>query len=319
MALKDPGAVHPFPLAAAFDATGLGQMHFVFYQAEEKTEFLERIKRLEPKAIFFGDPHSVFPIEIRFGLREIASLISLSTDTAGHNEKRNAALCSQEDYESVDLNVSFDGIVSPVMDLMTVTPVDYRNFQGDLQRDIRCGFSGSVPSPQKTPKFIEKVKSPRAMILEGLKACSSVTIQLNTQGQTFIEYARFMLRCKLSVNTSHSGYGRWIHRPCRHPDGWVGGILSDIKFDIHHLKGRVLEAGWAGCCLLESAGSPIANWFPEGSYYIYHNTDELKHLVNTLTDGEISTTAENLGIYTRAHYHPRRIYQGILGARRDPA
>jgi hypothetical protein len=80
----------------------------------------------------------------------------------------------------------------------------------------------------------------------------------------------------------------------------------------HHIKGRVLESGWAGCALLESAGSPIAEWFPEDCYFTWRDAKEAAAIIRDATDEEIAHRAERLAKEVRARYSAKLIYGEIL-------
>jgi hypothetical protein len=42
-----------------------------------------------------------------------------------------------------------------------------------------------------------------------------------------------------------------------------------------HVKGRVVEAGWAGACLLENPGSPTSRWFDPGVDYMEYGAENI--------------------------------------------
>ena len=61
--------------------------------------------------------------------------------------------------------------------------------------------------------------------------------------------------------------------------------------DRHHIKGRVLEAGWAGCALLEQAESPIAKWFPR-IVILLGDAKEAAEIIKNASDDEINLRPE---------------------------
>lgn len=141
-------------------------------------------------------------------------------------------------------------------------------------RDIRCGFSGTVGGP-------------RGDIIRAL----GDSIRLRDRGGAYSTHGWFMSRCKMVLNVSFTGSGK-----------------------LHHIKGRVLEAGWAGCCLLEDQDSPIGDWFPEGSYIKYRDAAHAKELIETLDDETIKRTAALLAKTVREKYTAEQIYGEMINA-----
>jgi len=181
-----------------------------------------------------------------------------------------------------DLQVSIDGANNSPVDLVTLTPVDGRPFEGEQKRDIRCGFSGNIGRWNE-----------RSEVVRSLEWFGGLT--LREGGKGYEDHVDFMKRCRIILNISFTGTGH-----------------------AHHIKGRVLEAGWAGCALLESEGSPIAEWFPEGCWIPYDGPRHAKYLLDTLTDDEIDTAAANLAKAVRENYTAAQIYGRIIeGARRS--
>src|SRR5258706_7134189 len=65
------------------------------------------------------------------------------------------------------------------------------------------------------------------------------------------EMARFICGCKVIVNGPRNGTG-----------------------NADHVKGRVVEAGFGGACLLERMNAATARWFEPGFYYVEYNDPE---------------------------------------------
>lgn len=81
----------------------------------------------------------------------------------------------------------------------------------------------------------------------------------------------------------------------------------------HHVKGRVLEAGMAGCCLLEDNKSPIGNWFSEDCYFKYNEPWDCEMLIRELLDSpEAERRALNLAKEVREKYNPEKLWQQIF-------
>jgi spore maturation protein CgeB len=84
--------------------------------------------------------------------------------------------------------------------------------------------------------------------------------------------------------------------------------------EVGQVKGRVLEAGWAGACLLEHADSPTRNWFTPGvDYAVYRDRNEALMAVHQLLYSDRGVTAQrmadNLARRVRAE-HSAEIFWG---------
>lgn len=85
-----------------------------------------------------------------------------------------------------------------------------------------------------------------------------------------------------------------------------------------HVKGRVIEAGFAGCCLLERAGSPTAQWFIPGiNFFEYETPDDAERLINTLDDAFACRVAANFHRRVVEEHHPRVFWNKVLTAVRE--
>ena len=259
-------------------------------------------------------------METLLTLRGLAPSINLCCDAG--DEPWHEPLRRYKEAGCFDLQVTLDGHRGAPVDLVTITPVDPSPYTQQVSRTIRCGFSGGVSAKDlpvfktrfpsraapKITKFRPKGALPAWRPLHKIHMSTSmertsrdqvvwdlesskdtITVRQRTSKSPYIEHAAFLLSCHMIVNTSASGSG-----------------------DTHHIKGRVLEAGWAGCALLESDGSPISEWMPEGSFFIYRDIEHAKNLIDSLTDNEISASATMLRKYVQDHYHPRKIYGEIL-------
>jgi hypothetical protein len=78
-----------------------------------------------------------------------------------------------------------------------------------------------------------------------------------------------------------------------------------------HVKGRVLESAFAGCALMEMAGAPTKEWFPE-QLFLIHDGDAAER-IQALTIEKITNQATVFSEYALSRYHPKIIYRQILG------
>ena len=261
-------------------------------------EILVRAKEISPDVIFYiggaqGDGNPDVPTLC--ALRDLAPSINLCCDAG--DEPWHPLLERYRKAGCFDLQVSLDGIKDSPVDLVTITPVDPRPWDRTSIRSIRCGFSGGAsmaisPRTKRTrDAFRVRFQPPisRERVIHWLEANDLVTVGRRVKGRTYSDHVDFVMACQLILNTSASGSGQ-----------------------AHQIKGRVLETGWAGCALLEPQASPIGEWMPEGSYFTYRDVGQAEHLIMSLTDEQITKSAEMLSRYVRENYHPRQIYGEIL-------
>ncbi len=290
-------------------------------------EILATAKKISPDIIFYigaNEGSGIPAVETFLALRKLAPLINLCCDAG--DPPWHKPIRHYKAKGCFDLHVTLDGCQTAPVDLVTVTPVDPSPYTRSRPRTVRCGFSGGVSSKERkifrvsfpnrsVPKVVKarpinalpaweplyKKRPPsiaedpepitvRDEVLWDLESAEDIiTVRRRTPISLYSEHAAFLLSCQMIINTSASGSGA-----------------------VHQIKGRVLEAGWAGCALLESVGSPIADWLPENSYFLYSDVSHVKRLLESLTTEQITESAAVLSQYVRENYHPRQIYGEIL-------
>lgn len=242
---------------------------------------VEAVRKFEPEVVFcigaFQGPGEPKDDTLRT-VRSLAPLVNLCSDAADKPWHRVLELNRQRGL--FDLQVSIDGAKEAPVDLATLTPVSPRAFHRlpPPLRDIRCGFSGTVGR-----------WNARSEIVKALDWFGGLTVRRRDKGGDYSDHADFMLRCKMLLNVSCTGSG-----------------------NAHHIKGRVIEAGLAGCALLESEGSPIAEWFPPDCYLIYKDPREAAAMIAELSDQTIAKMASRLSEEVKSRYRPAQIYGEIL-------
>lgn len=234
---------------------------------------------IKPDVIFYigatrgrGNPRA----ETYHELRRISTFINICSDAA--DRPWHPVLDGYKRLECFDLQVAIDGPADAPVDFVTLTPVDPRPFDIDVVKDIRFGFSGSVGK-----------WNGRSEIVKALEWFSGLIVRHRQIGDNYRDHAGFLRRCRILLNVSLTGSGAR-----------------------HHIKGRVLEAGWAGCALLESEGSPIGNWFPSDCYLTYREPREAAEIVRDIDDVTIERVARRLSEEVRSRYHPKIIYTEML-------
>ncbi len=205
-------------------------------------------------------------------LKRIAPIINICSDAADHPWHK--VLKHYHAKDCFSLQVALDGARESPVDLTVLTPVNPLPFAGRPERDIRCGFSGTLG------RYDARSKAIRAIDL---------TIRKRAPQGGYEDHAHFMTRCQMVLNTSWTGTGR-----------------------AHHIKGRVLEAGWAGCALLEYVDSPIADWFPADCYLTWDSPEQAAHIIAGTHDARIEHVAARLAEEVRARFTPEKIYGEML-------
>lgn len=176
------------------------------------------------------------------------------------------------------LQVSIDGANRAPVDLATLTPIDPEPFLTPLSKTIRCGFSGTVGR-----------WNARSEVVLALTWFGGLTVRDRVKVDGYENHVDFLKRCRMVLNISNTGSGL-----------------------AHHIKGRVLEAGWARCALLESVESPIGEWFPSDCYITYRDPKEAADIIASLSDQDIEKCANRLAREVRTRFRPDMIYGEIL-------
>lgn len=150
-------------------------------------------------------------------------------------------------------------------------------------KDIDVGFCGGPGAPGTM----------RQRLIDYLKEQNSITVfPFIEEPGTYQQYADFMKKCKIIVNAAGSS-----------------GDKSK------HVKGRVIEAGLARCCLLEEVGSPIDQWFSKRSYFTFSSPENCKEQIDRLLVHDQSSSLYaaailNEEVYTK--YNPRKMWKEIF-------
>jgi hypothetical protein len=272
-------------LVTAWDCwndTPADRVRFNHMGGGQDAEILGAARASSPDIIFYvgGCAGTGMPTEDTFrALRRIAPSVNLCCDAA--DDPWHPVLNSHKAGECFDLQVALDGRAGAPVDLVTITPVDPTPYDRPcFERDVACGFSGNFG-----------LRGKRWTIVGPLSDAGLVTVRKRVTVGAYDDHAAFLRRCRVVLNTSFSGSGR-----------------------THHVKGRVLEAGFAGAALLEPMESPVRDWFPEDSFYSYKDTEDAARIIRTLDNREIAKKTMVFCAMVRSTYHPSRIYGAMLTA-----
>ena len=241
-------------------------------------KILQSVRDNKPDVVFYisanRGPYAL-KIQTLKEMREIAKTVNLCSDAT--DRPWHGVLAAYKKYECFDLQVSIDGGRPMAIGLSSLTPVDPTLYEGiGPDRTIRCGFSGGTGGT-------------RSEIISALSWFGNLTVRHRAAKNGYEDHVTFLRSCRMVLNTSWTGSGQ-----------------------AHHIKGRVLEAGWAGCALLEQAESPIAKWFPEDCYFTWGDAKEAAEIIKNASDDEINLRARRLAEEVRARYTPKSIYGEIL-------
>lgn len=253
---------------------------FIFHYEEHPVDdiMIEAAKKINPEIIFYigGCSGVGLPAVGTFRkLRQIAPIINLIPDAGDFYSPWPALIEKYRVEKCFDLHVGLDGCLNSPVDHVTVTPVDWRSFETTVKKDIRCGFSGGVGGKRES-------------VFKALGSRCFIRVRDGISGD-YYDHVHFLQRCHIILNTAWTGSGRY-----------------------YHVKGRVIEAGWAGAALLEHANSPTSDWFPNNAYFHYADPNEAIRVIETVSDDDIGERAMRLSRVVRENYHPMKIYQGIL-------
>lgn len=240
---------------------------------------VQQVRDINPDVIFYISANEgpyVLKWQTLVELKTIAKTINLCSDAM--DGPWHGVLDLYKKHSYFNLQVSIDGSRYKALDLAALTPVDPTYYSSNIDKDIRCGFSGSVGTSGQ-----------RAIIITSLEWFGNLTIRLRTLKKGYKDHVNFLNRCKMVLNTSWTGTGH-----------------------AHHIKGRVLEAGWAGCALLESHSSPIGEWFSEDCYFTWRSAKEAAEIISDVSDKEIAGKAKRLSEEVRKRFTPKQIYGEIL-------
>lgn len=254
------------------------------------------IERLHPKMTIMISAHKADfapSLDELIKMNDISPLVQILSD-GGDPPWHDETIRWRDAFTTI---VSIDGNPnwpSRSCDLTLLTPIDlryYDNIVGETtpERNILLGFSGGIGS------------GARGMVMSnlrdrGLLTYRSMSLINSYKGYTgeaasYKEYADFMRQCKIIINHAMTASG------------------------LSHVKGRVLEAGWAGACLLENKNPITPLWFKPGIHYIeYNDVEHAAQLVEQLKSdpGRIEQMASALHEDVIRNHSPRVFWSKVL-------
>lgn len=254
-------------------------------------DMLNRADQVRPKLICYigsNDPALMAQTDTFLRLEKIAPTVMLCHDAS--DATWTPVLEEYKRCDAFSLVVAIDGNTawpSRPQDYTALTPVPARHYR-DLTavgvRPVNFGFAGGYSSPSR-----------RAIVEHLAESAGLVIPRRNEQYGSYGDYAHFLKRTKIVLNVPWSG--------------------SDNAAQV---KGRVLEAGHAGCVLLEHAESAARHWFcAGGDYAIYESKEHAAEVVQRLLADPDEMERLAHALHTRVtHEHSatlfwQRVFRGV--------
>ena len=206
--------------------------------------------------------------------------------------------------QSFSVQVAIDGNKNwPLADtqITALTPVSDKYYPAQpiahVDRPIPFGFAGNVGgvnARDKQGRLGGRRPLVAAMMQFGLKIRDrdKGTGDLRAAAASYKGCADYLSSCRITPNFAMTG-----------------------SYDRMHVKGRVVEVGLAGGCLLEMKGSPTPDWFEKGVDYLEWDTiEDARNIVKRLKDAPEETQAigERLRKKVMENHSPARFWERIF-------
>ena len=242
-----------------------------------KPDFIVYIGSIEQYASCLPVPS----VDILCKLNDIAPMIHLCGDAC--DSAWWSWLDNYDKKQCFALQVSIDGsfdnpIASYKNGMLALTPIDCRPFEPKpwSERSIRLGLVGGLGHTKRLVTITELINQKLLTFVE------------TSKDRSYTEMAKILCDSQIILNGADNGTG-----------------------NRQHVKGRVIEAGFAGCCLFESRGSPTNRWFVPGQeYFEYDGAQEVANILNSNSDFEITAVRFHNSI-VREH-HPKVFWGKVL-------
>ena len=171
--------------------------------------------------------------------------------------------------------------------LTLLTPIDPRSFRQTnrafVERPFLIGYSGSPSS------------SERSAVINRLQRVNGFNYRARDNNpMSYADHIAFLQLTQVSVNIPFTGSG--MER---------------------HVKGRVLESGFAGCCLLEWQSDTMRTWFtPRLDYEEFSSVEEAAEMAEWLAHhpGRAEDMGRALAEKCFSSYSPKNFWSLVLGA-----
>jgi hypothetical protein len=188
-----------------------------------------------------------------------------------------------DDKGCFSVQVSIDGsfdtpLATSPTGMIKLTPTDPTPFLSLSWegKKVFCGMAGGLGHTE------------RKMLVQYLTMAGVLDWR---KDMSFHGMAQFLADCKLVVNSPMNGTG-----------------------DSVHVKGRVIEAGWAGACLLERNNPCTSHWFDDSLYLRYRFPNDAREQIEWARahDAEIEDMAMRFHGVVKERHHPMVFWQDVL-------
>ena len=254
---------------------------------DRQREIVELAKNLKPNVIVYIGAieryhrRPVLKPDILKQLRDIAPSVHIVGDASDKPWWEWLTLYDIQDCFSLQVSIdgSFDTpLVESDNGMIKLTPTDPKPFGAPPweMKDIFCGMAGGLGHGE------------RMMLVNYLTSTRALTWRRDL---SFEDMASFLGQCRIVVNSPMNGTG-----------------------DSVHVKGRVVEAGWAGACLLERANICTSHWFSDDLYMRYRFPIDAQARIEWArsNDGEIADMARRFHEVVKAEHHPKVFWDDVL-------
>lgn len=269
-------------VAYRYDEGKEAQFH---YEGEVDHNIQRKVRELNPEIIIYSGPAAgkCKPsldtlLSLRMGARTIGYVLD------GGCPEWHPLLEEYRKKNVFSLMVNTDG--NPVwpkreQDITTWQPVDEAFYAHGVRKDIKLGFAGGAGSKHR-----------QEAIQALTEQCGLVVAERREDWGSYAHFADFMSRCRITVNFPETGSGKSCH-----------------------LKNRVMEAGYARCCLFEKKNSITPLYFrPNVDYVQYEDLEDLIFKLKAISDAEVDSYACNLSVRCRELYTADRLWTKIFAA-----
>lgn len=257
----------------------------------EQVEFVRQARARAPGAIVYlgaiekyhGRP--VLQPNILKQLRDVAPTIHICGDGSDWPWWEWLALYEKKGCFSAQVNI--DGALNCPLShyktgLVMLTPTDPRFFgpwPAWAERSTWLGTVGGKGHTRRTD-FLEMMKA----------LCGMEWPQ--PEEYSYAEMAKFLMGCRLVANSSMNGTG-----------------------DIDHVKGRLIEAAWAGAAVLEFDNPVSRHWFKPDELVWYRDGNDAMAKVKWArqNDAEVAAIAARLHAKISTEHHPASFWRKVFG------
>ncbi len=193
-----------------------------------------------------------------------------------------------EDYhqkDCFDAMVAIDGSFNtPIKEfaegLTLLTPLDPRVYRPWPwgKRTITTGMIGGLGGL-------------RGQIVYELSVQGLIDYRLGPIGRSYADYATLLCLTKITLNFAQTGTGKYLH-----------------------VKGRVVEAGFAGSTVLETKGSPLKEWgfVPGEDYFEYEGLEDLVDFLKNVPDELVEKMASKFTVKMTVDHNPWIFWGKVL-------